>query len=70
MIVIHKCTTVPSNTKNCVLYPRPLTCQKEFFAVLYVPVMRLARCYKTTVFYIYYIITPGNLDPYSLQYVL
>ena len=27
---------------------------KKFFAVLYVSVMGLTRCYKTTVLYIYY----------------
>ena len=34
---------------NCV-YPWPLTYQKDFFAVLYVSVMGLTCCYKTTVF--------------------
>jgi len=42
--------------KNCVLYPRLLTCQKEFVAwlcFLYTSIIGLTGCYKRTVLRVY-----------------
>ena len=39
-------------TELCII-STALDVPKRIFAVLYVPIMGLTRCYKTTVFYIY-----------------
>ena len=45
-------STLRSSTLMCII-STALDVPKRIFAVLYVPVMGLTRCYKTTVFYIY-----------------
>ena len=43
------------------LYPRPLTCQKEFLLFYMCQFMGLTRCYKTTVFlHLYGLITTNS----------
>jgi len=42
--------------KNCII-STALDVTEGIFAVLYVSIMGLTRCYKTTVFYIYFIYT-------------
>jgi len=49
MVMLHvcyRCGEIQLKNAQFLLYPRP-------FAVLYVSIMGLTRCYKTTRFYIY-----------------
>ena len=43
------------------IYPSHFTCQNKFFAVLYMSIMGLTCCYKTTVFTFIFVVFLLNL---------
>jgi len=55
------------HNKNCVLYPRPLTCQKEFLLFYMCQLWALHVVTKRQLFYIYILETVQDINTVAME---